>query len=58
MTVRLTISSSGGSGGAGAGPKKTFLETGPHPPYIRVWMTAPPPPLSQSLDPALSRTLF
>ena len=33
------------------GPKKFFLETAP-PPYLRIWMTAPPP-LSQGLDPAL-----
>ena len=25
------------------GPKKIFFETGP-PPYLTVWMTAPPPP--------------
>ena len=31
------------------GPKKIFLETGP-PSYLRVWMTAPPPPLSEGLD--------
>ena len=29
------------------GPKKTFVETGP--PYLRIWMTAPPP-LSEGLD--------
>ena len=23
------------------------------PPYLRVWMTAPPPPLSEGLDPPL-----
>ena len=28
--------------------RKIFLETGP--PYLRVWMTAPPPPLSEGLD--------
>ena len=27
-------------------------------PYLRVWMTAPPPPLSQGLDPALHTVLF
>ena len=33
--------------------KKFFWETGP-PPFLRVWMTAlPPPPLSEGLDPAL-----
>ena len=34
------------------GPKKIFLRPGP-PPYLRVWMTAPPPPsppLSEDLD--------
>ena len=30
--------------------EKTFLET---PPFLRVWMTAPPPPLSQGLYPAV-----
>ena len=34
-------------------PKKFFWETGP-PPYLRVWMTLPPPPPPfQGLDPAL-----
>ena len=35
---------------------KTFLETFPPPPYLRVWMTRPPTPtpLSQGLDPALT----
>ena len=32
--------------------EKNFLETAP-PPFLRVWMTGPPPPLSQRLDPAL-----
>ena len=31
--------------------EKIFLETG-HPPYLRVWMT-PPPPLSKDRDPPL-----
>ena len=26
------------------GPKKFILETGAPPPYLRVWMTPPPPP--------------
>ena len=30
-----------------------FLRDHPSPPYLRVWMTGPPPPLSQDLDPAL-----
>ena len=25
------------------GPKKNFFEAAPPPPYLRVWMTAPPP---------------
>ena len=60
MTVRLTVSSTGGSGGgAVVGPKKTFLETGPRPPLNKGLDDRPlPPPQSQSLDPALSRTLF
>ena len=33
-------------------PKKFFWETAPLP-YLRVWMTAPPPPRSQGVDPAL-----
>ena len=33
------------------GPKKLFLETGP-PTYLRVWMIALTPSLSQGLDPA------
>ena len=32
--------------------QKMFLETAP-PPFLRVWMPGPPPPLSQGLDPAL-----
>ena len=56
MTVKLTISSSGGSGGGQA--EKNFLGDCPcPPPYMRVWMTAPPP-ISQSLHLVLSRTLF
>ena len=46
----------------GEGPAPLFLEqTGPKcrkncfgdraTPYLRVWITAPPPPLSQGLDP-------
>ena len=37
---------------------KKFLETSPPPPpYLRVWMTRPPTPtpLSQGVDPALTR---
>ena len=35
------------------GTEKNFF--GHHPPYLRVWITAPPPPtpFSQGLDPAL-----
>ena len=52
-----------GGGGGGGAPlifRLTELETAP--PYVRIWMTAPPlskdlddrpPPLSQGLDPAL-----
>ena len=32
------------------GSKKIFLETGP---YLRIWMTRPPPPLSEGMDPPL-----
>ena len=35
-------------------PKKCFLEPPPPQPYLRVWVTIPPPALSQGLDPALS----
>ena len=34
--------------------EKNFLETAP--PYLRVRMTAPPPPLSEGLDPPLPLT--
>ena len=34
------------------GPKKKIVETGP--PYLRIWMTAPPPPLSEGEDPPLT----
>ena len=33
--------------------EKNFLGDRPLPFYLRVWMTAPPIPLSQALDPAL-----
>ena len=36
--------------------KKLFLETAAPPPYLRVWMSAPP--LSQALDPALHYFTF
>ena len=35
---------------------KLFMETGTPPPYLRVWMSAPP--LSQALDPALHYFTF
>ena len=38
------------------GPKIFFWDRAP-PPYLRVWMTAPPPPLSDGLDPALTLPL-
>ena len=37
------------------GPKYFFWDRAP-PPYLRVWMTAPPP-LSEGLDPALTLSL-
>ena len=38
--------------------EKLFLETGLPPPYLRVWMTVPPPPfLSESLDPSLKTAI-
>ena len=37
------------------GRKKLFLDR-PPPPYLRVWMTAPPPSLSEGLDPPLCST--
>ena len=40
------------------GPKKKFWETGPPLiPYLRVWMTVPPPTLSDGLDPPLKGVL-
>ena len=56
---------SGGSRGGGPGPplflnqtearraQKNFFGDRLPPPFLRVWMTGPPPPLSQGLDPAL-----
>ena len=57
---------SGGSRGGGLGARPTYFKSklrpeGPNkifwrpppPPFLRVWMTGPPPPLSQRLDPAL-----
>ena len=39
------------------GAEKIFFWNPPPPPYLRVWMTGPPP-LSQGLDPALDYTEF
>ena len=42
------------------GPKgrKNFSGDWGSPPYLRVWMTVPPPPLFQGLDPALKITVL
>ena len=67
QTLGIGALFSGGSrGGARGGPpplfvdqtearmaEKFFARTTPLPPYLRVWMTPPPPTLSQELDPAL-----
>ena len=38
-------------------PKEKFFPDPPPPPYLRAWMTSPPP-LSQGLDPALNKLVF
>ena len=38
------------------GVKNMFLKTAPPSPYLRVWMTPSPPPLSEGLDPPLDLT--
>ena len=38
-------------------PEEKFFQTTPPPPYLRAWMTTPPP-LSQGLDPALNKLVF
>ena len=57
------INGSGGSrGGAGGAPpplvwtklRPDFFLRPPPTPYPRVWMTPPPPPLSEGLDPPLN----
>jgi len=35
------------------GAEKNLLWPPPSPAYLRVWMTAPPPPLSEGLNPPL-----
>ena len=39
------------------GPEKCFSDSAPPPlnPYLRVWMTGTPAPLSQGLDPAMRK---
>ena len=51
----------GGARGARSPPpiildqtEKMFFGAPPPQPYLRVWVTIPPPALSQGLDPALS----
>ena len=65
MYVAISRISDGSMGGArGARPPLFLVKTKPRPEgpktffgdrplYLRVWMTAPPPPLSQGLHPAL-----
>ena len=38
------------------GPKKIWGDTGPSP-YLRIWMTPPPPPLSEGQDLPLCRLM-
>ena len=45
MTKELQASTSGGARGGARRAEKIFLEIAPPTPYLRIWMTAFPPPL-------------